>query len=94
MDGGPGLRRIPAVDLEGFESDPGLVDRIRGEIERTGPLTFARFMELALYDPAAGYYRSESARPGRAGDFLTAPEAHPIFGQAIARHVDGLPDRP
>ena len=88
MDGGPGLRRIPAVDLEGFESDPGLVDRIRGEIERTGPLTFARFMELALYDPAAGYYRSESARPGRGGDFLTAPEAHPIFGQAIARHVD------
>jgi SAM-dependent MidA family methyltransferase len=47
-------------------------------------------MELALYDPDGGYYRSESARPGRAGDFLTAPEAHPIFGQAIARHVDDV----
>jgi SAM-dependent MidA family methyltransferase len=90
MDGGSGLRRIPAVDIEEFESEPGLVDRIRGEIERTGPLTFARFMQLALYDPAAGYYRSASARPGRAGDFLTAPEAHPIFGQAMARHVEDV----
>jgi len=30
------------------------------------------------------------ARPGRGGDFLTAPEAHPIFGRAIARFVDDL----
>ena len=48
-------------------------------------MTFARFMELALYHPERGYYRSAAARPGRDGDFLTAPEAHPIFGQAIAR---------
>ena len=27
-------------------------------------MTFARFMELALYDPDAGYYRAASARPG------------------------------
>ncbi|HSL33537.1 MAG TPA: SAM-dependent methyltransferase [Candidatus Limnocylindrales bacterium] len=82
-----GLRRIRAADLDAIESDPELVARIRAEIERDGPMTFARFMELALYDPVAGYYRSPDARPGRAGDFLTAPEAHPIFGRAIARHV-------
>jgi SAM-dependent MidA family methyltransferase len=45
---------------------------------------------VALYDPESGYYRAESARPGRGGDFLTAPEAHPIFGRAIARHVDDV----
>ncbi len=39
----------------------------------------------ALYDPARGYYRGGAARPGRAGDFLTAPEAHPIFGRTLAR---------
>jgi SAM-dependent MidA family methyltransferase len=50
-------------------------------------MTFARFMELALYDPDGGYYRSGTARPGRSGDFLTAPEAHPIFGRALARHL-------
>jgi SAM-dependent MidA family methyltransferase len=87
---GPQLRRVPATDLDQFESDPGLVGRIRGEIQRSGPMTFARFMELALYDPEAGYYRSGAARPGRTGDFLTAPEAHPIFGAAIARHVDDV----
>ncbi|HET7473046.1 MAG TPA: SAM-dependent methyltransferase, partial [Candidatus Limnocylindrales bacterium] len=47
--------------------------------------TFARFMEIALYDPARGYYRGPVPRPGRAGDFLTAPEASPIFGRTVAR---------
>ena len=51
-------------------------------------MTFARFMELALYDPEDGYYRSAAERPGRTGDFLTAPETHPIFGAAIARQLD------
>jgi SAM-dependent MidA family methyltransferase len=90
MNVGPQLRRIPSADLDQFESDAGLVGRIRSEIEQTGPMTFARFMELALYDPEAGYYRAASTRPGRGGDFLTAPEAHPIFGRAIAHHVDDV----
>ncbi len=90
MDVGPQLRRIPAVDLDAIDSEPALVERIRGEIERTGPMTFARFMELALYDPDGGYYRATSARPGRTGDFLTAPEAHSMFGRTIARHVDDV----
>ncbi|HET7026856.1 MAG TPA: SAM-dependent methyltransferase [Candidatus Limnocylindrales bacterium] len=68
-------------------SDPDLVARITAEIEAEGPMTFARFMELALYDPDHGYYSTAQARPTRDGDFLTAPELHPIFGRAIARHV-------
>lgn len=67
------------------ESDPVLVAAIRDEIAAGGPMTFARFMEIALYDPARGYYRGAIARPGRAGDFLTAPEASPIFGRTLAR---------
>lgn len=82
-----GFRRIPAADLAGVESHPQLVARIGAEIERDGPLTFARFMELALYDESGGYYRGPTARPGRQGDFLTAPEASPLFGRALARHV-------
>ncbi len=88
MDVGPQLQRLPLADLDGAESDPALVAVIRSEIERTGPISFAQFMDLALYHPIHGYYRSAAARPGRRGDFLTAPEAHPIFGRAIARHVD------
>jgi hypothetical protein len=83
----PGIRRDPAPDLDAVGQDEGLVARIHEEIARDGPIAFARFMDLALYDPDGGYYRSEDARPGREGDFLTAPEAHPIFGAALARAV-------
>lgn len=85
MDLTPGLRREPGPDLDAVGQDEELAARIHAEIERQGPITFARFMELALYDPAGGYYRAEAARPGREGDFLTAPETHPIFGAAVAR---------
>ena len=88
MDVTPGLRREPGPDLEAVGQDEALAARIRAEIERDGPITFARFMELALYDPDGGYYRAETARPGRAGDFLTAPETHPIFGEMLARAIE------
>ena len=71
-------------------SDPELVGRIRAEIRATGPITFARFMELALYDPDLGYYAGERRPPGRAGDFITGPELHPIFGWALARAVEAI----
>jgi SAM-dependent MidA family methyltransferase len=85
MDLTPGLRREPGPNLDAVGEDDELVTRIRAEIERDGPITFARFMELALYDPTGGYYRAEVERPGRGGDFLTAPETHPIFGTMLAR---------
>jgi SAM-dependent MidA family methyltransferase len=93
VDVTPGLSRDPVPDLEAVGQDEALVARIRDEIARDGPITFARFMELALYDPAGGYYRAEAARPGRDGDFLTAPEAHPIFGAALSRAVADAWDR-
>lgn len=93
MDLEAGLRRIPDPGPIPTESEPALVDRIRTEIEATGPMTFARFMELALYDPDLGYYRVPEERPGRAGDYLTAPEIHPIFGAAIARQLVEIWDR-
>jgi len=95
-----GLRRVPELDPTASlpAGDPDLDGRIRDEIRRAGPMTFARFMELALYDPAAGYYTAargggaSEAGPGRSGDFLTAPEAHPIFGWTVARHLESVWD--
>lgn len=84
----PGIRRDPPPDLSDLADHPRLAARIRDEIRASGPMPFARFMELALYDPDGGYYRSAEARPGRAGDFLTAPELHPIFGEMLGRAVE------
>ena len=52
-----------------------------------GWMSFARYMELALYAPGLGYYSGGSRKFGAEGDFLTAPELTPLFGQALARQV-------
>ena len=41
-------------------------------------------MELALYDPEAGYYASGRARIGKHGDFFTNVSVGPVFGQILA----------
>jgi SAM-dependent MidA family methyltransferase len=86
----PGLRREAPTDLSDVGEDVELLDRIRDEIRRDGPISFARFMELALYAPDGGYYRGAAVRPGRDGDFITAPELHPIFGATLATAVEQI----
>jgi SAM-dependent MidA family methyltransferase len=67
------------------ESDADLVELIRGRIESAGGrITFAEFMDLALYHPEHGYYRGPTVRSAREGDFLTAAELHPIFGRVVS----------
>jgi SAM-dependent MidA family methyltransferase len=85
------LTRVPPPSEP--PSDPELSAAIRREIERDGPIPFARFMEMALYDPERGYYRGPVPRPGRGGDFLTAPEASPIFGRTVAPFARSVHER-
>ncbi|MYA60372.1 MAG: hypothetical protein F4X40_07435 [Chloroflexi bacterium] len=61
------------------EATPAL-QIIESEIRTCGPITFARFMEIALYGEH-GYY-SNSAKPG--SDYATSPQMHPAFGTLIA----------
>jgi SAM-dependent MidA family methyltransferase len=51
----------------------------------SGRMTFAAFMRLALYDPAAGYYAAGRPRVGRSPgtDFFTASDSL-IFGELVA----------
>jgi SAM-dependent MidA family methyltransferase len=84
----PALVRTPLPDPESVGEDEVLVERLRAEIREQGAITFARFMERALYEPEHGYYRRPDPGPGREGDFLTSPEAHPIFGAAVGRLLE------
>jgi SAM-dependent MidA family methyltransferase len=63
-----------------------LESTIRAEIAARGPLTFARFMEIALYHPRWGYYTAPGApaRIGRAGDYFTNVSVGAMFGAVLA----------
>lgn len=63
-----------------------VADELRRRIAERGPLTFAEFMDAALYWPNGGYYTARRAF-GAAGDFYTAPLTHPSFGGLIARQL-------
>jgi SAM-dependent MidA family methyltransferase len=58
--------------------------RVLEEIGRSGPLTFARFMEIAQYDPEVGYYAQPTTGPGFSRDYVTSPEIHPGFSVLLA----------
>jgi len=61
-----------------------LSEIIRREAAERGVLTFARFMELALYCPVHGYYETKKDNPGRHGDFYTSIGVGELFGQLLA----------
>nr|ART39648.1 J221 [uncultured bacterium] len=84
------IANLPAPSDEACTASAALTDLIAREIKTQGWISFARYMELALYAPGLGYYAGGAHKFGDAqsgGDFLTAPELTPLFGQALARQV-------
>jgi SAM-dependent MidA family methyltransferase len=76
---------LPEPSPEARAHSERVAARIRDEIAaRGGWMSFARYMELALYEPGLGYYSAGARKLGRDGDFTTAPELSPLFGEAIA----------
>jgi SAM-dependent MidA family methyltransferase len=61
---------------------------LRESIAKAGGwMSFARFMELALYTPGLGYYAAGARKFGADGDFVTAPEISSLFGACLAKSI-------
>jgi len=81
---------LPDPDSLGHSND--VARHLAAAIDATpdGFLPFEQWMHLALYAPGLGYYAAGSAKFGGdlpTGDFTTAPELTPLFGQTLAQQV-------
>ncbi|MDT3669976.1 MAG: SAM-dependent methyltransferase [Aromatoleum sp.] len=80
---------LPEPSPDALEQSGRLVRSIRDAIAHAGGwIPFSRYMELALYAPGLGYYSGGARKFGPGGDFITAPELTPLFGQALAAQVE------
>ena len=64
-----------------------IADRI---VRAGGWLGFDAYMGAALYEPGLGYYAGGAHKFGADGDFVTAPEISPLFGECLAQQCLAL----
>jgi SAM-dependent MidA family methyltransferase len=77
---------MPTPDATSAAHSEYVAAFIREQIAGSGgSISFAEFMQHALYAPGLGYYAAGSTKFGEAGDFITAPEVSPVFGGVVAR---------
>jgi SAM-dependent MidA family methyltransferase len=77
---------FPPLSPEMLAHNEAVLSYLREELQKAGGvISFARYMELALYAPGLGYYSSGSHKLGKRGDFVTAPEISPLFAKCLAR---------
>lgn len=87
----PHLAHLPAPSPDAQALSDQLSAVIAGEIIAAGGgISYARYMELALYAPGLGYYSAGSRKLGEDGDFVTAPEMSALFARSIARQLAQL----
>jgi SAM-dependent MidA family methyltransferase len=79
---------LPEPSAEEQERSRQLCAAIEQVCEQNdGAISFAHYMQMALYQPGMGYYSHGSRKFGAQGDFITAPEVSPLFAQCLARQI-------
>jgi SAM-dependent MidA family methyltransferase len=82
---------LPLPDPDARAHSARVVAAVEAAIDEAGGfLTLERYLALVLYAPRLGYYVSGTAKLGREGDFVTAPELTPLFGGAMAAQVESI----
>jgi len=56
-------------------------------IQQAGPLTFAEYMRMALYEPGYGYYVTGAAKMGWSGDYFTSTDISALFANCLSRQL-------
>ena len=65
-------------------------DAVAGAIRDHGPITFAEYMELALFG-RGGFFEQPPIGPD--GHFVTSPHVHPVFAELLAGAIVDLHGR-
>lgn len=64
-----------------------LLTLIIERIQRVGPISFAEYMRMALYEPQFGYYVTGPAHMGWEGDYFTSSDLSALFAHCMARQL-------
>ncbi|NJL61054.1 MAG: class I SAM-dependent methyltransferase [Methylacidiphilales bacterium] len=59
-----------------------IIERIKANPQQR--ITFAEYMDMALYHPESGYYSTQALNLGKSGDFFTSVHLGADFGEMLA----------
>jgi len=79
------INTLPEPDDEAKQRSRLVVQCVEAAcVTAGGWINFSEFMNIALYQPSLGYYTGGLQKFGSKGDFITAPEVSPLYGQCMA----------
>ncbi len=78
---------MPEPTTETKRLSARLVATLTDRINASGALSFAEYMESALYQPGLGYYSAGLHKFGADGDFITAPELGSLFARCLSQNI-------
>jgi len=82
------IKALAEPDNEAKKRSRLLTKNVKDRCDQAaGWIRFSEFMNTALYEPGLGYYSGGLQKFGEQGDFITAPEVSPLFGQCLAGQV-------
>jgi SAM-dependent MidA family methyltransferase len=86
MTGADAVTNLPPLQPEEARHSALVSQAVHAAIDAHGGwLAFDDYLRIVQYAPGLGYYSAGSAKLGRGGDFVTAPELSGLFGRCVAR---------